>query len=97
VAHITPDSDAEGEPVVSNGVALCKLHHAAFDRSFFAIRPDYVIEVRPSVLLESDGPMLVVGLQQIHGQQIHLPRRSIDRPDKARLERRYEQFKQAAG
>jgi len=31
-AHITPDSDAEGEPVVSNGVALCKLHHAAFDR-----------------------------------------------------------------
>ena len=48
-AHITPDRDPEGEPVVSNGVALCKLHHAAFDRMFFAIRPDYVIEVvRPS-------------------------------------------------
>ena len=95
-AHITPDSDAEGEPVVSNGVALCKLHHAAFDRFFFAIRPDYVIEVRPSILQESDGPMLVVGLQQIHGQQIHLPRRAIDLPDRARLERRYEQFRQAA-
>ena len=27
-AHITPDGDAEGEPVISNGVALCKLHHA---------------------------------------------------------------------
>ena len=65
--------------------------------SFFAIRPDYVIEVRPSVLAESDGPMLVVGLQQIHGQQIHLPRRTIDLPDRARLERRYEQFRQAAG
>ena len=65
-AHITPDSDAEGEPVVSNGVALCKLHHAAFDRFFFAIRPDYVdrgAAVRPCC--ESDGPMLVVGLQQI--------------------------------
>ena len=49
-AHITPDSDLEGEPVVSNGVALCKLHHAAFDRFFFAIRPDYVIEVRESIL-----------------------------------------------
>ena len=96
-AHITPDSDAEGEPIVSNGVALCKLHHAAFDRFFFAIRPDYVIEVRPSVLAESDGPMLVVGLQQIHGQPIHLPRRSIDLPDRARLERRYEQFRQVAG
>jgi len=96
-AHITPDSDAEGEPVVSNGVALCKLHHAAFDRFFFAIRPDYVIEVRPSVLRESDGPMLVVGLQQIHGQLIHLPRRVGDLPDRGRLERRYEQFRQAAG
>jgi putative restriction endonuclease len=96
-AHITPDSDAEGEPIVSNGVALCKLHHAAFDRFFFAIRPDYVIEVRPSVLAESDGPMLVVGLQQIHGQQIHLPRRTVDLPDRARLERRYEQFRAAAG
>ncbi len=71
--------------MISNGVALCKLHHAAFDRFFFAIRPDYVIEVRPSVLIESDGPMLVVGLQQINGQQIHLPRRTIDLPDPARL------------
>jgi putative restriction endonuclease len=95
-AHITPDSDAEGEPIVSNGVALCKLHHAAFDRFFFAIRPDYVIEVRPSVLLEIDGPMLVVGLQQIDGQQIHLPVRSVDLPDRGRLERRYEQFRHAA-
>lgn len=96
-AHITPDSDAEGEPVVSNGVALCKLHHAAFDRFFFAIRPDYVIEVRPSILLETDGPMLVVGLQQINGQLIHLPSRPLNLPDRGRLERRYEQFRQAAG
>lgn len=96
-AHITPDSDLEGEPVVSNGIALCKLHHAAFDRFFFAIRPDYLIEVRPSILAESDGPMLVVGLQEIHGQRIHLPRRAIEAPDPARLERRYEQFRQAAG
>lgn len=95
-AHITPDSDAEGEPVVSNGVALCKLHHAAFDRYFFAIRPDYVIEVRPSILSETDGPMLVVGLQQIHGQRIHLPRRSDDLPDPGRLERRYADFQLAA-
>jgi putative restriction endonuclease len=95
-AHITPDSDAEGDPVVSNGVALCKLHHAAFDKFFFAIRPDYVIEVRSSILGETDGPMLVVGLQQIHGQRIHLPRRDRDLPDPARLERRLEAFRQVA-
>ena len=91
-AHITADSDPEGEPVVSNGLALCKLHHAAFDRFFFTVRPDYVIEVRPSILEEHDGPMLVVGLQQIHGTQIHLPLRVQHRPDTARLEKRFVEF-----
>jgi putative restriction endonuclease len=91
-AHITPDRELEGEPIVSNGLALCKLHHAAFDSFFFVIRPDYVIQVRQSILDESDGPMLVVGLQQIHGQTIHLPRRLEDQPDPRRLERRFEEF-----
>ncbi len=95
-AHITPDSQDEGEPVVTNGIALCKLHHAAFDRMFFAIRPDYVIEVRPSILLEHDGPMLVVGLQQIHEKTIHLPRRLAQRPDPDRLQKRYEEFQRAS-
>ena len=94
-AHITPDNDPLGEPVVSNGVALCKLHHAAFDRLFFAIRPDYVIEVRPSILAEHDGPMLIVGLQQINLTRILLPRRLADHPDPERLERRYVEFLRA--
>lgn len=94
-AHIIPDRDPEGEPLVSNGVALCKLHHAAFDRFFFAIRPDYVIEVRRSILDEHDGPMLVVGLQQIHESRIFVPRRPGDRPDPTRLERRYGEFLKA--
>ena len=45
-AHIVPDAD-EGEPVIPNGLALCKLHHAAFDRYFLGVRPDYVLQVRP--------------------------------------------------
>ena len=95
-AHITPDSHPEGEPVVSNGVALCKLHHAAFDGLFFAVRPDYVIEVKPSILAEHDGPMLLVGLQQIHGKLLLLPPRMSDRPDPARLEQRYADFLRAS-
>jgi putative restriction endonuclease len=94
-AHITPDSDPDGQPIVSNGLALCKLHHAAFDRFFFAIRPDYVIEVSPRILAEHDGPMLIVGLQQIHDQLILIPRRPTDRPDPHRLERRYAEFLRA--
>ena len=95
-AHITPDSEDGGDPVISNGLALCKLHHAAFDRSFFAVRPDYVIEVRPSILRESDGPMLVVGLQQIHGMRVELPTRAQDLPDPLRLARRPEEFRRVS-
>lgn len=94
-AHITADSDA-GEPIVSNGLALCKLHHAAFDGFFFAVTPDYQVVVRPSILLESDGPMLVVGLQQIHGSVINLPTHEDQRPDRDRLARRYEAFVRAS-
>ena len=38
-AHITPDSDPRGLPVVTNGLALCKIHHAAFDQNILGIRP----------------------------------------------------------
>lgn len=94
-AHITPDRESEGEPVTSNGLSLCKLHHAAFDAFFFAVRPDYSIEVRQTILAESDGPMLVVGLQEIHGKTIVVPRQAVDRPDIRRLEQRYEHFRAA--
>jgi putative restriction endonuclease len=95
-AHITPDREADSEPVVSNGIALCKFHHAAFDSFFFAIRPDYTVDVRPAILTERDGPMLVVGLQQIHDRRILLPRRPTDLPDRDRLARRYAEFRLTA-
>ena len=56
-AHIIPDTEPDGEPVVPNGLALCKLHHAAYDRNFLTVTPGYVIEVRRAILEEEDGPM----------------------------------------
>ncbi len=91
-AHIDPDASPEGEPAVSNGLSLCKLHHAAFDSQFVAVRPDFVVQVRASILAEADGPMLIVGLQRLHGSAISLPRTPADYPDRQRLERRYEAF-----
>jgi putative restriction endonuclease len=96
-AHITADAEENGEPVVSNGLALCKLHHAAFDRHFLTVRPDYVIEVRQSILDEEDGPMLLHGLKGMHGQQIFLPREATLQPDRDRLEERYAAFRRAGG
>ncbi|NKB86606.1 MAG: HNH endonuclease [Acidobacteria bacterium] len=90
-AHIIPDSE-RGEPVVSNGLSLCKIHHAAYDRGFIGVRPDRIVEVRSDLLEEEDGPMLRHGLQGMHGQRIHIPRRAGDQPDPEALARRYARF-----
>ena len=94
-AHIIPDSDPEGIPAVRNGIALCKLHHAAFDSYLFGIRPDYVMEVRKDVLREKDGPMLIHGLQEMNTRQIILPRPVNLSPDPLLLDQRYQEFRAA--
>ena len=77
-AHIIPDADPEGEPVVSNGLALCKIHHAAFDRQFLGITPDYVIEVRKDILQETDGPMFQHGLKDMHNTPLWVPKQPFE-------------------
>ena len=95
-AHILPDSEPEGEPVVRNGIALCRLHHAAFDRFFLAVRPDGIIVVRPDVLEESDGPTLQHAIQGLHGQSILIPRKLEEQPAIEFLAKRYERFLEVA-
>lgn len=92
--HIIPDSE-KGEPRVTNGLALCKLHHAAFDKLFLGIRPDYRIVVRRDVLEEEDGPMLRHGLQGIEGTTIQVPQRVEWRPDPNLLDIRFARFQEA--
>lgn len=95
-AHIIPDTEPEGEPVVSNGLSLCRLHHAAFDRFFVGVRPDYVIEIRPDLLGEEDGPTLRHAMQGLHGQRIILPRRREHHPSVDLLTTRYDRFLEVA-
>jgi putative restriction endonuclease len=92
-AHILPDADPGGEPLVTNGLALCKLHHAAFDQNIIGIRPDLIVEVNRAVLEEIDGPMLVHGLQGFHGSTLTIPRRLAWQPNPGFLEQRYELFR----
>lgn len=94
-AHILPDSDPMGEPSVTNGLALCKLHHAAFDWNIIGIRPDMVVEVSFKVLAEVDGPMLVHGLQGFHEAPLQLPASKAERPNPEFVAIRYERFKAA--
>ncbi len=95
-AHIIPDKDEGGEPVVSNGLSLCKIHHAAYDSDFIGIRPDYQIVVRPDLLDEKDGPMLKHGIQEINDQQLNVPKRVKERPDPERLRVRFNEFSENA-
>jgi putative restriction endonuclease len=94
-AHITPDRDPEGEPIITNGIALCKLHHAAYDNFIIGVSPDYIIHVRRDVLEEEDGPMLLYGLKAVHGGKLIRPRSQELWPDPGRLEERFLMFKKA--
>ncbi len=94
-AHILPDRHPKGDPVVSNGLALCKLHHAAFDGQILGVRPDLVVEIRGDILRETDGPMLIHGLQGFQGVRILIPGRRDLQPDRDFLAERYEIFKKA--
>ncbi len=94
-AHILPDTHPRGEPVVPNGLALCKIHHAAYDRNILGVRPDLQVEVQPRVLAEIDGPMLRHGLQEMAGVGILVPRRRDAQPDRDRLGERYLEFRAA--
>lgn len=94
-AHIIPDRHERGEPIVPNGLALCTLHHAAFDRHILGVRPDLVIEIRRDILEEIDGPMLRHGLQEMQGHRLHAPRPAALRPRAEFLEERYALFRKA--
>jgi len=95
-AHILPDHHDRGDPVVPNGLAMCKIHHAAYDANIIGIRPDHIVQVRNDILAEIDGPMLRHGLQEMHGTTILLPRSRTDHPDPTRLDERWEQFSATA-
>ena len=64
-SHIIPDTEEISRPTVDNGMALCKLHHAAFDSFILGVTPDYTIIVREDILEEIDGPILKLSLIHI--------------------------------
>jgi putative restriction endonuclease len=94
-AHILPDRHPLGEPLISNGLGLCKIHHAAYDARILGVDADYMVHIRTDVLEEHDGPMLRYGLQSAHGTQLIVPRRSDARPNREWLAERFELFRAA--
>ena len=50
-AHIIADKDDQlGQPVVTNGIPLSKIHHAAFDAHLIGIDPEFRMHVSDRLL-----------------------------------------------
>lgn len=91
-AHILEDRDQRGKPEVPNGLALCKIHHGAYDTNILGVSPDYRVHIRRDILEESDGPMLRYGLQAMNDTLLHLPAIASLRPRRDYLDARYARF-----
>ena len=95
-AHIMPDAHELGVPCVSNGIALCKIHHTAYDQNFVGISPEYRVHINSDLMAEKDGPMLKHGIQEMNGRMLMLPSNETERPNIAALDYRYMQFLSAS-
>ena len=95
-AHIVADPSTEGVAAVVNGLALCAIHHLAYDRNLLGIDPVGVVHIARSLREERDGPMLREGLQGFHGSAIRKPRLVTEHPDPDRLAVRFAEFEPAA-
>jgi putative restriction endonuclease len=94
-AHIIPDREKLGEAMVPNGLALCKLHHAAFDGNLLGVSPDLKVQVSEELRTEKDGPMLAHGLVAFDGSPIGVPEAPNDQPNRDLLAERFERFLRA--
>ena len=68
-AHIKPFSEFYDNRV-NNGLSLCKNHHWAFDRGWFAVDDRYQIIVASDLQEDSPHPRL---MKEFHGELILLP------------------------
>lgn len=67
-AHIMADAhELLGQPVVANGIALSRTHHAAFDNLLIGIDPDGRVHVSERLLMLHDGPLLKQSLKACAG------------------------------
>lgn len=95
-AHIKADADG-GAAHVSNGLALCKIHHGAFDAHILGIDPNYKVHISRVALDTTDGPTLQHSLKEMHGQTLgQLPTLDSQYPSRELLDERFEKFKKAS-
>ncbi|WP_218220543.1 HNH endonuclease [Nesterenkonia sp. Act20] len=94
-AHILADSRG-GLPEISNGLALCKIHHAAYDSNIMGVDSDHRVHVREDILQEAGGPVLEHGFQKRHRELLRvIPSNKEFSPNREYLAARFEEFRSA--
>ncbi len=91
-SHIAPDAADDDTAAVTNGIAMCAIHHRAFDDHLVGVTPGYRVEVSRRLLEVEDGPMLDV-LKGSHQTTLLVPGSARNRPDRERLAARYATFR----
>lgn len=83
-----PVSDPRGDDNVTNGLALCCLHHAAYDTGLIGVRSDYRIILNSSAATRLRQVGLDGGLPEFRGAlpvTIRIPNVAEVRPAPAKL------------
>ncbi len=84
-AHIVPWSVSHNDDP-RNGMALCGIHHWAFDKGLIGITPDYKVIISPVVHTDDESTQ---PLRTLHEQTIHVPDDNILYPAKQALRWHY--------
>ena len=88
-AHILPVSEPGSTDETSNGVALCTLHHRAYDRALVTFDNDYRIHLsslRVDELVEDGHDGKLPEFRRALRRTLHLPPDRRDRPNQALVE-----------
>jgi len=90
-AHITPDSAAHSSTEVTNGIAMSRLHHRAYDSNLIGISPDLKVVISSRLRDAHDGELLDI-LKNLDGSRLRAPRSKSYGPSRNRLAKRFEEF-----
>ena len=66
-AHIIEDKDENGLPELPNGLSLCKIHHAAYDRRFLGITRTMSWRSTAPCLMKWMGPCSAMAFRRCTG------------------------------
>ena len=83
-AHIVPVAHPRSTDDITNGIALCRLHHGAYDNALLGVQSTYRIVINDSALARLELAVLTSGFEEFRDRlptEIRLPVSPELRPD----------------